>query len=39
MKITKNQVEFNQESVSKEQAIKEAGRVLLKNNLIEEQYT
>ncbi|MFS7424533.1 PTS sugar transporter subunit IIA [Carnobacterium maltaromaticum] len=38
MKITKNQVEFNQESVSKEQAIKEAGRVLLKNNLIEEQY-
>ncbi|MBC9787541.1 PTS sugar transporter subunit IIA [Carnobacterium maltaromaticum] len=38
MKITKNQVEFQQESVSKEQAIKEAGRVLLKNNLIEEQY-
>ncbi|MFC0277044.1 PTS sugar transporter subunit IIA [Enterococcus devriesei] len=38
MKITKNQVEFKQESVSKEQAIKEAGRVLLKNNLIEEQY-
>lgn len=38
MKITKNQVGFQQESVSKEQAIKEAGRVLLKNNLIEEQY-
>lgn len=38
MGITKNQLRFQQESIGKEQAIIDAGQVLLENNFIEEPY-
>lgn len=38
MEITKNQLGFHRESVSKTQAIKDAGTLLLENGFIEEPY-
>jgi len=38
MKIDKNLIELNQKFISKEEAIKAAGQILLKNGKIEEEY-